>query len=189
MGWFDLVYSCDKWEHRWICSSNILLTAALYLNCDILGIYFNSQYVTEGKILKCKTLRIDILGPVELQSNDESFSIRVTNCVQPEFSCRISCFSLISSKCSFLLCGYITFSPKEWGETLPGGTDPTPRVPPRLGKVPPWWPGANPGVLLGCTQQDLDILPGEWMVVGIRVTCLKSSIYCSQLTHKLRNKS
>lgn len=107
--WFIVVIS----EHRWICSSNILLTAALYSNCDILGIYFNSQYVTEGKILKCKTLRIDILGPVELQSNDESFSIGVTNCMQLEFSCRISCFSLISSKCSFLLCGYITFSPKE----------------------------------------------------------------------------
>lgn len=62
-------------------------------------------------------LQIDIFDPVELQSDYESFSIRVTNCAQPKFSCRISRFSLISPKCAFLLCGYITFSPQERGET------------------------------------------------------------------------
>lgn len=56
-------------------------------------------------------------------------------------------------------------------ETLPGGTDPTLRVPPRSGKVLPWWPGVTPGVPLGCTQRDRGVLPGEWMIVGIGVTC------------------
>lgn len=61
-----------------MCSSDVLLTVALDFNSDIPGIYFNSRYVTV--FLKCKILQIDILGAVEHQSEDESFSIRVTDC-------------------------------------------------------------------------------------------------------------
>lgn len=76
----------------------------------------STYLIFKKKNFNSKALKTDISVLVILQSADKSLSNRVTNHVQPSLYCRISGFKLISPQRSFLLCGYITFSPQEWGK-------------------------------------------------------------------------
>lgn len=133
---------------------------ALY--SDKPGIYFNSRFVSQGK--QTKTLRVNVLD-IEQRQNFKVMikTLKIVRSLNVPAESVVSGSLLLNALSCSVVASHSALrnegkSPRWDHRGIP--------VPPLL----PWWPGANPGAPLGCTQHELGVLPGEWMLVGIGVT-------------------